>query len=86
MNLQYGILEWTTFSGFKNYHNIYWLAPVMSFSVIVGVALDYDGTHKALGRHSDVECTGIMMLLCCIRCGPPGAALRLYVDGEGKLT
>ena len=46
MHWQYGILEWTTFSGFKNYHNIYWMAPVMSFSIIVGVALDYDGTQK----------------------------------------
>ena len=66
MHWQYGILEWTTFSGFKNYHNIYWLAPVMSFSVIIGVALDYDGTRKALGRDSDVE----SMLHCCVCCGP----------------
>ena len=39
---QHGILAWTGFHGFANYHAVFWLMPVMSFSVVVGIALDYD--------------------------------------------
>ena len=36
------MLAWTGFYGFTNYHSVFWLTPVMSFSIIVGIALDYD--------------------------------------------
>lgn len=39
---QYGMLDWLGFYGWQNHHAVYWLAPVLSFTVIVGIALDYD--------------------------------------------
>mmetsp|Transcript_12845 Transcript_12845/g.19486 ORF Transcript_12845/g.19486 Transcript_12845/m.19486 type:complete len:989 (+) Transcript_12845:37-3003(+) len=39
---QYGWLEWLNWSSVKNTGEIAWLPPIMSFSIIVGLGLDYD--------------------------------------------
>ncbi len=37
-----GALAWTNIAGFQTLPGLYWLSPVLAFSVIVGVSLDYD--------------------------------------------
>ena len=39
---QYGWLEWLNWSSVKNTGEISWLPPIMAFSIIVGLGLDYD--------------------------------------------
>eukprot|EP00755_Sulcionema_specki_P024091 Sspe_Gene.80441::Locus_50807_Transcript_1_1_Confidence_1.000_Length_2804::g.80441::m.80441/K06994/K06994; putative drug exporter of the RND superfamily len=39
---QYGDLEWMHFSGFKSTHAMVYIIPLMSFSIVVGIGLDYD--------------------------------------------
>jgi uncharacterized membrane protein YdfJ with MMPL/SSD domain len=40
---QHGILEWTGFKGLTGqYKAHYWFAPVIAFSVVCGICLDYD--------------------------------------------
>lgn len=39
---QKGALNWL-FSVLKHTHQFYWMSPVMSFSVLTGLSLDYDG-------------------------------------------
>jgi RND superfamily putative drug exporter len=38
---QGGNFEWAS-SNLKSIHSLYWLVPVMSFSILVGLGLDYD--------------------------------------------
>lgn len=42
MTYQVGILDWMGVDSLKSTDGFYWMAPIMSFSVIVGVGLDYD--------------------------------------------
>ena len=42
LTYQHGALEWTQFSGFDNTHAIVYIIPLMSFSIVVGIGLDYD--------------------------------------------
>lgn len=42
LTYQYGFLSWLSYHAFGNYGAISWLPPVMSFTIIVGLALDYD--------------------------------------------
>lgn len=39
---QYGVWEWTHFEGFASTHAVIYINPLLSFSIIVGVGLDYD--------------------------------------------
>merc|ERR1719331_1920227 len=39
---QYGILDFMHFDGLHSAGGCYWMAPVLSFPMIIGVALDYD--------------------------------------------
>ncbi len=39
---QYGILDWMKFDGVRGDGAVVWLPPVLCFSVIVGIGLDYD--------------------------------------------
>jgi uncharacterized membrane protein YdfJ with MMPL/SSD domain len=36
------MLSWMKADALGNYHSVFWLVPVMSFSIIVGIGLDYD--------------------------------------------
>eukprot|EP01006_Ploeotia_vitrea_P052094 TRINITY_DN67651_c4_g1_i2.p1 TRINITY_DN67651_c4_g1~~TRINITY_DN67651_c4_g1_i2.p1 ORF type:complete len:885 (-),score=13.74 TRINITY_DN67651_c4_g1_i2:623-3025(-) len=42
LTYQHGALNWLHFAGLKGQKALMWLPPVMSFSIIVGIALDYD--------------------------------------------
>lgn len=42
LTYQYGALNWTGLSTFKSMGGVAWTAPVMSFSILVGLGLDYD--------------------------------------------
>jgi predicted RND superfamily exporter protein len=42
MTYQVGILDWMNWPSLMSTNGFYWMAPIMSFSVIVGVGLDYD--------------------------------------------
>jgi len=37
-----GILSWMGFFGMHHWGSIYWAPPIVSFSIIVGIGLDYD--------------------------------------------
>jgi len=39
---QHGALDWTGFSGFRSTNAVIYINPLLSFSIIVGVGLDYD--------------------------------------------
>ena len=39
---QYGILEFLQFGGLSQLGSINWTVPVVSFSILVGLGLDYD--------------------------------------------
>ena len=39
---QLGLFQWTGLTNFKATEEIPWLAPIMSFSIMVGLGLDYD--------------------------------------------
>jgi hypothetical protein len=39
---QVGVLDWMGVASLTGTQGFYWMAPIMSFSVIVGVGLDYD--------------------------------------------
>jgi uncharacterized membrane protein YdfJ with MMPL/SSD domain len=40
---EYGFLEWTGFYGLTGqFHGQYWMIPVICFSMVVGICLDYD--------------------------------------------
>lgn len=42
LTYQYGVLSWFGYYAFGNYGSINWLPPIMCFTIIVGLALDYD--------------------------------------------
>jgi hypothetical protein len=52
--LQHGLLSWTGFYGFKNYHSVFWITPVMAFSIVVGIALDCESRG---GDHEGCMCS-----------------------------
>jgi len=39
---EHGVLNWLHFRGLQGYGAIHWAPPIISFSIIVGIALDYD--------------------------------------------
>eukprot|EP00756_Hemistasia_phaeocysticola_P011157 Hpha_TRINITY_DN15094_c1_g10::TRINITY_DN15094_c1_g10_i1::g.123779::m.123779/K06994/K06994; putative drug exporter of the RND superfamily len=39
---QHGALDWTGFSGFRSTNAVIYINPLLSFSIIVGIGLDYD--------------------------------------------
>eukprot|EP01060_Flectonema_neradi_P011544 TRINITY_DN18595_c0_g1_i1.p1 TRINITY_DN18595_c0_g1~~TRINITY_DN18595_c0_g1_i1.p1 ORF type:complete len:904 (+),score=124.20 TRINITY_DN18595_c0_g1_i1:135-2846(+) len=42
LTYEHGALEWTHFEGFDSTHAIVYIIPLMSFSIVVGIGLDYD--------------------------------------------
>lgn len=59
----YGMLAWTHFWGFASQHAVLWMPPVVSFSIVVGLSLDYDlfllvrvQEYHALDMYSTEEC------------------------------
>eukprot|EP01063_Lacrimia_lanifica_P010961 TRINITY_DN1772_c0_g2_i1.p1 TRINITY_DN1772_c0_g2~~TRINITY_DN1772_c0_g2_i1.p1 ORF type:complete len:958 (+),score=300.73 TRINITY_DN1772_c0_g2_i1:60-2933(+) len=42
LTYQEGILTWTGFNGFAQTHAIVYIIPLMSFTILVGISLDYD--------------------------------------------
>ncbi|KAJ9463892.1 Mycolic acid-containing lipids exporter MmpL11 [Diplonema papillatum] len=42
LTYQHGALAWTGFEGFENMHSIVYITPLTSFSIVVGISLDYD--------------------------------------------
>eukprot|EP00051_Salpingoeca_urceolata_P014586 m.186049 g.186049 ORF g.186049 m.186049 type:complete len:899 (-) comp18128_c0_seq3:143-2839(-) len=39
---QYGALDWLSIAGLKGHGNVFFLSPILSFSIVVGLGLDYD--------------------------------------------